>query len=150
MQNFAPAQYAGKRIRLSANIKTEGVTSWSGLWMRIDDANHTIQQVAYAVLALDFAMQLAGSTMLMFGIIGNDDHKADRVVHTAIDLGHSLGLLVVAEGVETDEQWVQLMAWGCDLVQGFRRILMEIGGPMWLSTGRRAGPGTSLAAGKIR
>lgn len=46
---------------------------------RIDDANHTIQQVAYAVLALDFAMQLAGSTMLMFGIIGNDDHKADRV-----------------------------------------------------------------------
>jgi hypothetical protein len=46
---------------------------------RIDDANHTIQQVAYAVLAVDFAMQLAGSTMLMFGIIGNDDHKADRV-----------------------------------------------------------------------
>ncbi|HWE31741.1 MAG TPA: hypothetical protein VHB97_27260 [Polyangia bacterium] len=46
---------------------------------RIDDANHTIQQVAYAVLALDFAMQLAGSTMLVVGVIGNDDHKADRV-----------------------------------------------------------------------
>ena len=48
------------------------------------------------------------------------DLKADRVVHTAIDLGHALGLVVVAEGVETDEQWVQLTAWGCDLVQGFR------------------------------
>jgi diguanylate cyclase len=48
------------------------------------------------------------------------DLKADRVVHTAIDLAHALGLLVVAEGVETDQQWVQLTAWGCDLVQGFR------------------------------
>lgn len=48
------------------------------------------------------------------------DLKADRVVHTAIDLGHALGLLVVAEGVETDEQWVQLTAWGCDLLQGFK------------------------------
>jgi EAL domain-containing protein (putative c-di-GMP-specific phosphodiesterase class I) len=48
------------------------------------------------------------------------DLKADRVVHTAIDLGHALGMLVVAEGVETDEQWVQLTAWGCDLLQGFR------------------------------
>jgi EAL domain-containing protein (putative c-di-GMP-specific phosphodiesterase class I) len=48
------------------------------------------------------------------------DHKADRVVHTAIDLAHALGLVVVAEGVETSEQWIQLTAWGCDLVQGFR------------------------------
>ena len=46
---------------------------------RIDDANRTIQQVAYAVLALDFAMQLAGSTMFVVGVIGHDDHKADRV-----------------------------------------------------------------------
>ena len=46
---------------------------------RIDDANRTIQSVAYAVLALDCAMQLAGSTMLVVGVIGNDDHKADRV-----------------------------------------------------------------------
>jgi EAL domain-containing protein (putative c-di-GMP-specific phosphodiesterase class I) len=48
------------------------------------------------------------------------DHKADRVVHTAIDLGHALGLVVVAEGVETDKQWLQLTAWGCDLVQGYK------------------------------
>ena len=48
------------------------------------------------------------------------DHKSDRVVHTAIDLGHALGMVVVAEGVETDQQWVQLTAWGCDLVQGYK------------------------------
>lgn len=46
---------------------------------RIDDANRTIQQVAYAVLALDCAMQLAGSTMLVIGVVGRDEHRADRV-----------------------------------------------------------------------
>ena len=46
---------------------------------RIDEANRAIQQVAYAALALDFAMQLAGSTMLVVGVIGRDEHKADRV-----------------------------------------------------------------------
>ena len=40
MQDFSAAPYAGKRVRLSANLKSEGVESWGGLWMRIDDANH--------------------------------------------------------------------------------------------------------------
>jgi len=61
---------------------------------RIDDANHTIQQVAYAVLALDFAMQLAGSTMLMFGIIGNDDHKADKVSISIAPLSNGVRMRV--------------------------------------------------------
>ena len=49
---------------------------------RIDDANHTIQQVAYAVLAVDFAMQLVGATMAVVGIVGHDDARADRVTVT--------------------------------------------------------------------
>jgi hypothetical protein len=61
---------------------------------RIDDANHTIQQVAYAVLALDFAMQLAGSTMLVVGVIGNDDHKADRVSFSIAPLSNGMRLRV--------------------------------------------------------
>ena len=61
---------------------------------RIDDANHTIQQVAYAVLALDFAMQLAGSTMLVVGIIGNDEHKADRVSVSIAPLSNGMRLRV--------------------------------------------------------
>ncbi len=41
MQDFsAVPPYAGKRIRLSANLKSEGVEGWGGLWMRVDDANH--------------------------------------------------------------------------------------------------------------
>ncbi len=40
MQQFTAAQYTGKRIRLSANLKSAGVEEWGGLWMRVDDANH--------------------------------------------------------------------------------------------------------------
>lgn len=61
---------------------------------RIDDANHTIQEVAYAVLALDFAMQLAGSTMLMVGVIGNDDHRADRVSISIAPLSNGMRVRV--------------------------------------------------------
>ena len=57
---------------------------------RIDQANQTIQQVAYAVLALDFAMQLAGSTMLVVGVIGHDDHKADRLSFSFAPTGNGV------------------------------------------------------------
>ena len=38
-QDFNAAPYIGKRIRLSANLKSDGVLGWGGLWMRVDDAN---------------------------------------------------------------------------------------------------------------
>jgi hypothetical protein len=37
---------------------------------RIDEVNHTIQQAAYAVLAVDFVLQLAGTTMIVVGAVG--------------------------------------------------------------------------------
>jgi len=40
-------------------------------------------------------------------------------VSAAVELGHRLGLQVVAEGVETDEQLAQLRDLGCDGAQGF-------------------------------
>ena len=41
------------------------------------------------------------------------------IVRSTIDLGHNLGLRVVAEGVENQHAWRQLSALGCDIAQGY-------------------------------
>ena len=46
--------------------------------------------------------------------------KDDREIVTAIiQMGHTLGFRVVAEGVETDEQLAYLKEKGCDVYQGY-------------------------------
>jgi len=45
--------------------------------------------------------------------------KGACIVRSVIDLGHSLGLQVVAEGVEDRATLDLLAAWGCDLAQGY-------------------------------
>ncbi len=53
-------------------------------------------------------------------ISGLTTHRHDwSIVKGTIELAHALGLLVVAEGVETDEQRHQLVGLGCDRGQGF-------------------------------
>jgi diguanylate cyclase len=47
------------------------------------------------------------------------------IVRSTIDLGHNLGLHVVAEGVENQATWEELAALGCDTAQGY-----HLGRPM--------------------
>lgn len=47
------------------------------------------------------------------------DLDDEAIVKSTIDLGHNLGLIVVAEGVETDEVYERLGQLGCDTAQGF-------------------------------
>jgi diguanylate cyclase (GGDEF)-like protein/PAS domain S-box-containing protein len=48
----------------------------------------------------------------------DSDHKNLAIVRAAVDLGHALGIEVVAEGVETREEFEELRKLGCDVGQG--------------------------------
>jgi len=52
------------------------------------------------------------------GSLGTTGH-AGAIIQSIVALGHALGMKVLAEGVETDEQRVLLRLAGCDEMQGF-------------------------------
>jgi diguanylate cyclase (GGDEF)-like protein/PAS domain S-box-containing protein len=61
------------------------------------------------------------------------------IVRSTIDLGHNLGLKVIAEGVEDETTEALLREYGCDFLQGFHISRPAAAGPLgpWLRT--RAG-----------
>ncbi|WP_020662842.1 putative bifunctional diguanylate cyclase/phosphodiesterase [Amycolatopsis benzoatilytica] len=65
------------------------------------------------------------------------------VVRSIVELGHSLGLTVVAEGVEEDVARDQLEAMGCDVAQGYliSRPLPEDRLEAWLQARTARSPG---------
>jgi diguanylate cyclase (GGDEF)-like protein len=50
--------------------------------------------------------------------LGRNEEDA-AIVRSTIDLAHSLGIVVVAEGVESEDVLARLRALGCDLAQGY-------------------------------
>jgi diguanylate cyclase len=48
-----------------------------------------------------------------------NDLDDEAIVKSTIDLGHNLGLIVVAEGVEDDKTYKRLGQLGCDTAQGY-------------------------------
>ena len=85
-----------------------------GLHLSIDDFGtgysslSALQQFPIGTLKIDqsFVRDLA------------DDPADATLVRTIIDMGHGLGLQVVAEGVENIKQVQPLRHWGCDIAQG--------------------------------
>ena len=67
------------------------------------------------------------------------------IVASTIGLGHSLGLSVVAEGIEDAQTWALLHALGCDVGQGYyvARPLPADAAEAWL---RRSGEGANGAS----
>jgi EAL domain-containing protein (putative c-di-GMP-specific phosphodiesterase class I) len=47
------------------------------------------------------------------------DETKSMIVRSTIELGHSLGLKVVAEGVEDEASYRHLASLGCDHAQGY-------------------------------
>ena len=50
----------------------------------------------------------------------NTDKQSAAIVRSTIELGHSLGMTVVAEGVETEHELNELKRFGCDYAQGYQ------------------------------
>ncbi|MBU4526694.1 MAG: EAL domain-containing protein [Desulfomicrobium sp.] len=48
-----------------------------------------------------------------------DKHANRVIVRTIVNLAHSLGLSVVAEGIETEPQYLALREMGCEFAQGY-------------------------------
>ncbi len=47
------------------------------------------------------------------------DRQSSTIINAVISLGHSLGMEVIAEGVETEAELAALASMGCDQAQGF-------------------------------
>ena len=85
-----------------------------GVRLSLDDGGRAASFAALRVLELD---ELKIDSVFVHGV-GRSTADA-ALVAGMIDIGHALGLQVVAEGVETREAWHALTDWGCDCAQGF-------------------------------
>jgi diguanylate cyclase (GGDEF)-like protein len=85
-----------------------------GVRLSLDDGGRASSFAALRVLPLD---ELKIDAAFVHGLGRSETDAA--LVKGLIEIGHSLGLKVVAEGVETRDAWNVLGAWGCDLAQGF-------------------------------
>jgi diguanylate cyclase (GGDEF)-like protein len=85
-----------------------------GVRLSLDDGGRAASFAALRVLPLDELKIDAG---FVHGLGRSATDSA--LVHGMIDIGHALGLTVVAEGVETRQAWHVLSDWGCDYAQGF-------------------------------
>lgn len=70
----------------------------------------------------------------VLGMLKNNSDAT--IVRSVIDLGHNLGLQVVAEGVETQELYEAIRSLGCDYAQGYFISRPQDSGAlqMWLSS----------------
>jgi len=73
------------------------------------------------------------------------NHSRTMVVRTTVKLGHSLGLKVVAKGVENQDSWDTLRGFGCDSAQGYymSRPLPPVELMDWLHTSQWGVPASS-------
>ncbi len=119
----------------------------------IDSALQSIKQLGIEISMDDFGTGYSSLSYLRlfpFDTLKIDrsfindmsEDKGDRdLVNAAITLAHTLGLKVIAEGVESREQLALLTRQGCDIVQGyqFSRPLTETGLEALLDSNKTSG-----------
>ena len=85
-----------------------------GITLSIDDYGTGYSSLAYLKELPIHELKIDRLFTKHLGEAGVDTN----IVKSTVDLGHSLGLRVVAEGVETSRSASQLMDFGCDTAQG--------------------------------
>jgi diguanylate cyclase (GGDEF)-like protein len=87
----------------------------SGIVLSIDDFGQGQTSLAYlAALPVD---ELKIDRAFVSRVVADPTHAA--IVRSIIQLGHTLGLRVVAEGIERDTENAHLVALGADIAQGY-------------------------------
>ena len=87
----------------------------AGIAISIDDFGTGLSSLAY--LKRIRGQELKIDKSLVEGV--TESQRDALIVRSTIDLAHSLGLKVTAEGVEDSDVYALLAAMGCDVVQGY-------------------------------
>ncbi len=101
---------------IMAHSAIETITRLSalGVGLSIDDFGTGYSSLAYLKRLPVNEIKIDKSFII--GMMG--DSASVSIVRPIIELGHNMGLQVVAEGVENRETWDRLVTLGCDLAQG--------------------------------
>ncbi|HTH96087.1 MAG TPA: EAL domain-containing protein [Stellaceae bacterium] len=98
-----------------AGVETLEALRQRGIMMMLDDFGTGYSSLSYLHRFPLYALKIDRSFINRMSVAA----EALRLVRSIIELGHDLGLRVVAEGVETYEQAERLRDLGCDFAQGY-------------------------------
>ncbi len=88
-----------------------------GFCVSIDDFGAGVTSLAY--LGNLAVRELKLDRVFILGTEGGDDIRQVDLIRSTIDLGHAMGLRIVAEGIEDHETLRLLADLGCDYAQGY-------------------------------
>ena len=88
-----------------------------GVTVSIDDFGAGVTSLAY--LSNLAVRELKLDRTFIMGLAGGDHHRDLDLVRSTIELGHAMGLRIVAEGIEDTATLELLSELGCDMAQGY-------------------------------